>query len=178
MDAPKDPLDELSKRFSHPYWKMSLNEAFENYKRMESELALIKTSYKEIMSEPCESDDRVHCTCVPALRANVKQLEAECERLRRACSDLENMTVGDKLVLVQIVRLLGGGATGMDDKQIIDAITDLIKGSKYKELYIHFLIGIISKDEFKKAIIDQQLAEPLELDAALKLAASLESDNG
>lgn len=44
---------------------------------LERELADIKESYRNVMAEPCESDDRVHCTCVPALRA-------ENERLRKA----------------------------------------------------------------------------------------------
>jgi len=50
---------------------------------LERELADIKASYRNILAEPCESDDRVHCTCVPALRS-------ENERLRDALEEIEN----------------------------------------------------------------------------------------
>lgn len=41
---------------------------------LERELADIKESYRNVLAEPCESDDRVHCTCVPALKAEIKRL--------------------------------------------------------------------------------------------------------
>lgn len=36
--------------------------------------------YKSIMEEVCEGkDDRIHCTCVPALKLRIKELEEERE---------------------------------------------------------------------------------------------------
>lgn len=41
-------------------------------------LAEYKRGWQEIMDEPCpESDDRRHCTCVPALRIGIQELKAE-----------------------------------------------------------------------------------------------------
>jgi len=50
---------------------------------LEAELKDIKDSDAQTLSEECsDSDNRVHCTCVPALRAKVKELEAENSRLK------------------------------------------------------------------------------------------------
>ena len=44
-------------------------------KELEEELNDIKESYEHTVNEDCE--DEIHCTCVPALRARIKELEAE-----------------------------------------------------------------------------------------------------
>lgn len=52
---------------------------FDDYARLQAELAEIKQSHEDIINEPCAGDE-VHCTCVPALRAEIKSLQADLER--------------------------------------------------------------------------------------------------
>lgn len=43
----------------------------------------IDESFRAVMNEPCDSDDRMHCTCVPALRHEMSVMfsviSEECE---------------------------------------------------------------------------------------------------
>ena len=43
---------------------------------LEAEIKDIKDAYAIVMNEECANDE-VHCTCVPALRAEIKQLEVK-----------------------------------------------------------------------------------------------------
>jgi len=46
---------------------------------LEAERDEYAQAWREIMDEPCsESDDRKHCTCVPALRKGIIELKALC----------------------------------------------------------------------------------------------------
>jgi hypothetical protein len=50
----------------------------ERITKLDSRLEDYLTAYKDIMAEPCDgSDNRVHCTCVPALKLRVAELEAQ-----------------------------------------------------------------------------------------------------
>ena len=45
-------------------------------KQLEEQIADMNDAYKVVMDEKC-ADDEIHCTCVPALRQQIKQLEDE-----------------------------------------------------------------------------------------------------
>ena len=50
--------------------------AGEYIKQLEEQIADMNDAYKVVMDEKC-ADDEIHCTCVPALRQQIKQLEDE-----------------------------------------------------------------------------------------------------
>jgi len=50
--------------------------ALERIKQLEEQIADMNDAYKVVMDEKC-ADDEIHCTCVPALRQQIKQLEDE-----------------------------------------------------------------------------------------------------
>jgi len=52
-----------------------LHEAADEIERLQGELEDINDSHKAVMGERC--DDEMHCTCVPALRAEIERLRIE-----------------------------------------------------------------------------------------------------
>jgi hypothetical protein len=48
----------------------------EENERLKEELADIQETYQKVMSEKCPGDE-IHCTCVPVLREEIKQLKSQ-----------------------------------------------------------------------------------------------------
>jgi septation ring formation regulator EzrA len=94
---------------------VEISKQMDRAERAETELADIKESYRETVNEKCNPrDDRVHCSCVPALRAELaderrrhdenllrwKAAETELEAARKQIAqltvDLLNTTWQDR----------------------------------------------------------------------------------
>src|SRR3990167_6862987 len=54
-----------------------------------SELAELKDYYARVISEPCPPDEQ-HCTCVPALRAELDALTAALDAIEKAGSNAKD----------------------------------------------------------------------------------------
>jgi len=49
-------------------------------KQLEEQIADMNDAYKVVMDEKC-ADDEIHCTCVPALRQQIKELELGIQKI-------------------------------------------------------------------------------------------------
>ena len=49
-------------------------------KQLEEQIADMNDAYKVVMDEKC-ADDEIHCTCVPALRQQIKELEDGIQKI-------------------------------------------------------------------------------------------------
>ena len=59
----------------------SIETSIKMYRNLEKELTDIKEVYKNIIDEKCAGDEK-HCTCVPALRKMIEELENEVMKLQ------------------------------------------------------------------------------------------------
>jgi hypothetical protein len=68
--------------------KKKLSEAERECNELRAKLADWQETYANIVAECCAPDEH-HCTCVPALRAHIKELEAQLARAETRERDLE-----------------------------------------------------------------------------------------
>jgi len=55
-------------------------DANKKIKQLEEQIADMNDAYKVVMDEKC-ADDEIHCTCVPALRQQIKELELGIQKI-------------------------------------------------------------------------------------------------
>lgn len=66
-----------------------VDEAADMIERLQRDLAEIYETHKRIVNGECASDEK-HCTCVPALHAEIKRLRAERDALIEAMEVLHH----------------------------------------------------------------------------------------
>lgn len=76
-----------------------LHDYKERAERAEAECAKLRDrlndwqdTHTAIMKEQCAGDEK-HCTCVPSLRKGLKELQAECAKLREEIKEIHSVTV-------------------------------------------------------------------------------------
>ncbi len=76
---------ELWKKIKDEEWGPAVKELYLGFKELEKEISQLKeelTDWKDdALSAENPHSDKIHCTCVPALRKTVKDLRAKAERL-------------------------------------------------------------------------------------------------
>lgn len=88
---------------AHEKYRQIVTEEFADYERqiaaLEQQLASANETiadynedYGNTLKEPCDNDDRQHCTCVPSLRRRINELEQQLAAAKQALSQI---TVAD-----------------------------------------------------------------------------------
>ena len=90
-------LDELEAHTVEPVEGVAIEVVRERWipliHQLEEELAEHDAYYRKVVDDECAPDE-VHCTCVPALRDKIDQLEAENEALRRKAQQVVDRAHG------------------------------------------------------------------------------------
>jgi len=103
---------------------ITVDQAIEKYKMLESSLSEYTESYRRIMLEQCAPDEQ-HCTCVPSLRLRIRNLEGYLVKAKSLLEDAKER--------VQFSAECAEEEIAKEDYKVLDAIAGFFKEISLEE---------------------------------------------